>query len=210
MTTPPPSAVTLPPGITIPTIVTVKTPPPFITTAAPGITTTKKVSPRITYPTTVVTPPPVPTVVTELPPPTTTPPAVFECLHRVTSEDLESNKPVTFPDATKVQLLPRGVVKFTFPEPRDLSEVIVKVPADVELELVPVKEDGTKLPPVKVDVESEDTIKTALSEKNVKEVFIRKTDKTPLKPSDFTAIDIIACKAGKKQQAGRLYCCVNK
>ncbi len=143
---------------------------------------------------------------TTTPTPTTTPTSPVDCIYDVTPEELEEDEPVTFEGGVTADLTPEGMIVYTFDEPRDLTDVFVDTPEDVDLEVIPVKEDGTQGEPIPLD-EGNNPVNPAENPDadDITSVIIKRVDDEPLEPTDITNIEVVGCEEGKQNISIEMY-----
>ena len=118
----------------------------------------------------------------------------------MTPEELANPEPVTYADNVAADITPEGTLKYTFPDPRPISEISLQTakpekPVEVVFEL----DDGTNTSPVPLDTSSDEPTRNDIPDQpNVVKVVIKNVDNSPLTPDDIIFAEVIACKEGKK------------
>ncbi len=126
--------------------------------------------------------------------PTTLP---SDCEYDITPE-LFDLLPKTYGDDTVVELTPDGGIKFTFPEPRDVTEIILQSPDGAPaLEAVPETEESAPAEESPLDADTETPFSNPINEQDVTSITIRRTDSEPIEPEDVTILTVVACEEGK-------------
>ncbi len=112
----------------------------------------------------------------------------------MTPEDLSKPETTEFDDGVKAKLTPDGEIKYTFPEPRDLTDV--KLQADTEdtpLEAVPYTATGPK-DPIPLTGGDDEPESNPTNVPDVIAVVIRTTDGSDISPEDIPSIEVETCK----------------
>ncbi len=128
-------------------------------------------------------------------PATTTGPT--DCEYVVTADTL-SDLPLTFADGTVIELTPDGGLKFTFPEPRDITDINLQSPLGApSLEALPETTDGAL--PEESPLEGSPGTPTTniINTADVTSVTVRRDDGGEIQPEDFTSLEVIACEESK-------------
>ena len=124
--------------------------------------------------------------------------APLDCMYDVTPEELFTDEPIQYNDDVMAALTPEGAIKFTFPVPRDLSNVKLQAPDGVDLVVIPIYEDGTEGKPITLSSSPDNEISNPIQlPRKIIGVLIRRKDDNPIKPEDFTSLEVTACGYGK-------------
>ncbi len=106
--------------------------------------------------------------------------------------------PETFEDGTTAELTPDGGIKFTFPEPRDITDVNLQSPADAPgLEVVTESTEGDLGEASPIYGTPGTPLTNPINTEDVISVTIRRTDGDEVQPSDITSLEVIACEESK-------------
>lgn len=126
-----------------------------------------------------------------------TTPSELDCVYDIAGEELASPEPVQFAEGIKAEITSDGLLQFSFPAPRDVTEVKLKTDESVELVIIPVYQDDKQGSPTPLRSSPAEQISTPLVQVNVKKVLIKKADGSSLVPTDITTLEVIACRHGK-------------
>ena len=126
-------------------------------------------------------------------PPITT--AKPDCLYDLIPDVLDKDTPYTFVDGTTAELTDNGGIKYTFPEPRDVTEVTLQA-LDTTDNVVIVAETLEGVPPEETPVDGlvNQPMVNPVYLPDVISVTIKRDDDSPFENGDIIALTIEACE----------------